>query len=258
MQLDFSRDYLQWNNTRPIRLESVRRYVAPPDQDPLLQAGPQLPPRDSAAALDAGSFEVIPIAKKRNLTRRELAASGGAYSAADVVWLIPTALVSSGRPLKLGDVVEDDNPQNDTADRWTIIELGQQKNGWTYRAVTRDLSVVYDLRDTINVERPRISYDTAGATILAFPSDAETSGGEILYGNLVCKVQPTTQEIVTARGITGTEQHYDIFCSRQINVVQYDRIAWTVGNLTTYLDILAVRHPQEITELPVIEAVRKV
>lgn len=258
MLLDLSTDFTQLDNVEAVTLERVRRVVAPPDPDPLLAAGPRLPPYDAARAIDAGEYDVIPVAKRRALNRKELAASSGAYTAGDQVWIIPVALLSGSKEIKPGDVVQSDSLAGDDPERWTVLEaqLGKARN--TYRLTCRDLTIAYDLRDVINIERPRVTKDAAGAHVLAFPSDVQQPGGEVLYSGLICKVQPTEEEIVEERGVRGTQQKYDVIVSRQVAVVQYDRIAWTVGASTTYLDILTVEHQQEITALPVIKAVRKV
>ncbi len=245
----FASDWRVWDNVEAVTYEKAMRSVAPFDSDPLLQKPLPVVPFDPAAVPDTGVYQSIPVAKRRKLSVRELAVSGGAYTGRDRVWFIPRTFLADAKP---GDVVVADQ------ERWTVMEEELGKFGQTWRLTTRDLTVSYDLRDVVNIERPQITYDAAGAPIMLFPSGPAPNGGEVLYPSLVCKVQPTTQEIAEERGIRGTAQSYDVIVSRQIAVCQYDRIAWTAGTQTVYLDILKLENPQSIMELPKIQAVRKV
>jgi hypothetical protein len=245
--VDFASDYLTWDKPESVRLDYSRRLLGPLPNDPQLRKGAQTPPFDSAAVADASHATEVGIAKRRAIRTAERSPSGGAYTGAEVRWLIPGALVPSDP--KPGDVVVDGKGV-----RWTALTVETNRHGATFVLGCVALAVAFDLRDTIDVERPAVSYDAAGAPVMAFPSDPTNPGGEKLYSALLCRVQLLTQEVREERGIRGLESAYDVMIEQTVRVTMQDRIFWR----GTYLDITGFKQADRIDQLNVIEAKGKV
>ncbi|MBY0523430.1 MAG: hypothetical protein K2R98_08520 [Gemmataceae bacterium] len=220
MQLDLSQDYKSWDSIEPVTYRSVRKTGEMADG--------------------------IPVARRRPVTFKEMTASGGAYQAGDVVWLLPTALLSVaiGTP-KEADVVED-------GDRcpWTVLTAqGQRRdrNGYqTWKLTCRNLVVAYDLQDLVTIERAYGVLDAAGVEVRTW---------QPLYQALPCRMQPLVGELADERAIRGTAVRYDVFLSRDVAVdVTRDRVAWPAA-LGGYLEIKGYRNRERIDELPALECV---
>lgn len=252
--LDMSLDYLCWTNTSSVLYESARAVPSVADKPPRFDGktpATSTPPSRNQPLL-------IPVAKRRNLTRRELASSGGVYTGLDQVYLLPDALFPVGLASKPGDVVvelTDGSAEEQPGTRWTVLEVGWGKNRQTRRLTCRDLVLAYDLRDAITIERPAITYDAAGAPYKAFPSDAVNPGGVVLYQDLPARVQLVTKDMADERGIRGLEGKYEVIVGQEVDVTSEDRIALPGG---VYLDIVGYKNAMRIDELPVIVAERRV
>lgn len=116
-------------------------------------------------------------AKRRAPTWKEQAASAGAYSAKNLVWLLPTANLPSGVTPKAGDVIRD----ADGVDH-TVLEVLVGKFGQTHRCVTIALAVVYELSALGTLERPISGRDGAGRPLAA--------GYDTVAADVRCRVQP--------------------------------------------------------------------
>lgn len=235
MQLDFSDDALSWDQVESVSYEAAR--LAPF-------------PLPGAAVPNANAPDFVPWVKRRALTQRELAASGGVYTGRDVVWLLPSKFLSPTRVPKPGDVVVDKDQQ-----RWTALEVGLNKWRNTWRLMCRNLSVALDLNDVVNIERADITYDASGVPVKAFPTGLPPLGGRTLYAGLRARVQPVTDEIKDQRGIRGFESQFDVTVERDVDVTNEDRVWWPARGI--YLDIRTVQRSRRIDELPYLETVHK-
>lgn len=240
----FSLDYLSWDGTESVTYESARR----PTDSPAL----------SRQLRNPSQADMIPVAKRRALTRRELAASLGSYTAGDRVWLLPAAVLPSWLSPKPGDVVVDS-----AAARWTALEVQTNKGEQTYRLTCRNLTLVFELRDSIDIERASVIYDGAGAAIKQFPTGPGPRGGQVLYTGLVCRVQLATQQIAEERGIRGFRGTYAIIVEREVTVTNEDRIRLRTASTDglaagSYLEIRDYHQAQTIDNLSVIAAERAV
>lgn len=254
MFIDMAADYLTWDNTTAVRYELARAVPATADV-PAVFDGQTVAPSVRA---NRGKPFVIPVAKNRNLTQRELAASGGVYTGLDQVYLLPDALFPPGIICKPGDaIIELAEPVSNVMPktRWTVLEFGWTKNRWTRRLTCRDLVLAFDLRDNITIERPVIHYNAAGAPIKRFPSDAQP-GGIALYQSLPARIQLVTKEMADERGIRGLAGKYEVIVGQEVDVTSEDRIILPSGD--PYLDIVGYRNAQRIDELPVILAERRI
>jgi head-tail adaptor len=224
MQLDLSQDYLSWDNTEAVQYASVR------NTDTM--------------------YDVIPMVRRRMLSAKELAASGGAYIGGDSAFLIPTpllaALLAQERQPKPGDQILDAGGQT-----WTVLGAQGQKQDrtayQTWKCVCRNLAIVYDLQDLIDIQRATITYDAGGGKVKTWPSDG---GGSTPYPSLPARVQLLTDEVVEERGMRGFRGTHAVIVSKQLSVTYEDRIKWG----SVYLDIVGYHNPERIDELPVIDA----
>jgi hypothetical protein len=240
VELDLSEDYLVWDNPETVTVEAVRRSPHPPSDD-LFRPGATGPSVPTLWDPSHSEAEAALVAKRRALTRRELLASGGVYTAADMVWLVPAAEMVPGKDIKPGDAVRDQDGR-----RWTVLDLQLGKWRETWKLTCRDLILALGLRDMVDVQRAEISFDAAGAAVKTVPPD----GGTTLYASLPARVQPTSEETADARGIRGEQVRYDVIVGRQVQInPAEDRVRWRGRTL----DVVRLRAPELITELPVIE-----
>lgn len=253
MQLDQRYDYLTWDNVSQALYESAR--AVPSIADLPARYDGQTPAPPTPASRNRPLF--LEVAKRRNMTQRELSASGGVYTSLDQIWIAPDVLFPVNVISKPGDVVvelPDGTPESQPGTRWTVLDWAWGKNRQTRRLTCRDLVLAYDLRDSITIERCTLSYDAAGVPVKRFPSDA-TPGGIVLYAGLPARVQLIGKPTEEERGVRGSAGKYEIFVGREIDVTDQDRVLLSNG---MYLDVLDYLHAQEIAELPRIVATRKI
>jgi hypothetical protein len=228
MQTDLSQEHQVWDQTLTVTYQSTR---------------------------GAGSMvDTLGPVKRRALSSRELAASGGAYTRNDCVLLVPAALLSPGFVPKPADTwrgEEDPNP-------FTVLEANQGRHDGSgyqiWRLVSRDPIIAFDLRDQIDIERATLSYDASGTPVKAFPP----AGGGVAYPALACRVQLTSEDIVDERLLHGFAGTHLIYVAREIVVTGEDRVKWVSGGRTYYLDIERYHNGRRIDELPILEARLKV
>lgn len=234
MQLDHSRDHLVWANTEKIVLVSTRSL--------------------------GDMVDDVPRVRRHLVGVKEQAASMGAYTAGDVLFYVPSPVLPAalGTP-KPGDIVIDGDQV-----RYTVLSVDARRRDrnsvQTYKLQARDLSVQYQLEDRITIETPQRELDAAGARVI--------TGWKAKYPLLPAKVQPTGDAQAEERGMRGGKTTYTVIVDRQVKVaIGEDRIKWVKGLVesggttaepldtdTIYLDIIAYKSPELVTELPVIEA----
>jgi hypothetical protein len=247
MQLDLSQDFDTIDDLEPIRYTSVR--------------------------LSGSMQAALPRCKRRALTRKELAASGGVYQANDVAlltsWRQIQGLASQGREPKPGDTWQSggDTPASGTGGppaTYTVLEVtGGKRDGsghyQTWRLTSRNLVLAFDLQDTIDIQLPTIIYDAAGTAIRTWP---ENGAGQTIYPGLAARVQLISDDTVDERGIRGFVGNYAVIVATQVPAVTMEaRIRWPAVSKTRpgidtvqYLDIKGVHNPSRIDELPVLDA----
>lgn len=223
--MDVSLEHQTWDNVEPVYLEIGRG-------------------ASQAQRGRLSSTDYVPVAKRTFVTTKEAAASGGVYTTGDLSWSLPAVVLTPGVQPKPGDVVIDSDQV-----RWTVLAVDRRRWRQRWKLTCRNLTIAYDLRDKIDVQRATLASDSAGAPLKTFPP----AGGAVLYRGLTCRVQPLTADVVEERGIRGKETHYDVTVDRQVSVDTEDRIVWN----GVILDIVGYRQPELITELPVIEATAK-
>ncbi len=221
MNIDASQNYLVWSNTEAVTFGSK--------------------------SSQGTSNYFVPIAKRRAPTYKELAASNGAYTGQDLVWLLPNALLPAGAKPKPGDPVTDAD-----GTKWTTLEVAWNALKATWRMVTRNLVLAYQLRALIDIQRPAITYDGAAGVLRGWPDDASPSGS-VAYAAVPAKVQLITQETQEVFGVLGLQGNYAVTVGQDVAILKVDRVKWNSPTGTVYLDILGQRNPQRIDELPLLD-----
>lgn len=186
-------------------------------------------------------------AKRRNLTLKEKQQSAGAYQAAGLVWFVPDDLLdASFGDLKPRDLVEDAD-----GNVYTVQDVDKICLASVWRLTTLDLSIVYDLGDTINIERAVYADDAAGSPVKQFPTGPAPNGGSVLYSTLLAKCHPEQAAEDEQRGIQGQTVRYTVYLSRPApDVTTEDRVAWPQPDLTIrYLEIRGWHNADRIDEL---------
>jgi hypothetical protein len=232
--IDTSQNYLVWDACEPIIFGSANKSMG----------------NQQAKHVISNQEITVGLAKRRAPTTKELSTSNGAYTGADLVWIIPRLEYQTGfPPPKPGDYVLD----NDGV-QWTILPAGVSFNALKsdWKCFTRNLVLAYQLYDLIDIQRPAISYDAAGAIVRSWPDDAIPQGATIAY-QLPAKVQLLTQQSSLALGVSGMRGDYAVIINKDLELVKSDRVAWYTPKGTVYLDILAQHNPQRIDELPVLD-----
>lgn len=191
----------------------------------------------------------VPIAKRRAVSIREQAASGGTYTGQDLKWHFKSRHAPQGFAAKPADVVVDAG-----GTRWTVLEVQSNVYRTLWSLTTRNLALSFGLADRIDVERAALSYDASGAAVKTFPPH----GGRVLYAGVLARVQPETEDILDTRGIRGSAQSVRIIVAKQLLGldVAEDRVRWTdtATGQTTYFDLVRYVSAKLITDLPVLEA----
>ena len=225
MLLDGTVEYLTWDNVEAITLEVSRK---------------------------GGVYMsvAVPGAKRRALSLREMAASGGVYQAGDITWLIPAVLYpKSLEAPKPADVVIDGD-----RNEYTVLSAqGQRRDATgyqTYKLVCRNLRVAYLMQDLLTVESVVGTHlDTSGVEIKDF--------APVVTG-VPCRFQEIGNEVKDGRAIRGTERRFEIFLSRELDIdIARSRIPYS-GVVGGALDITGYRSRMSITDLPTLEAVGRV
>jgi hypothetical protein len=194
-----SRNYLAWVNPEGITLTSQ-------------------------AKLGATTFR-IPVAKRRAPGFKELAPSGGVYTSQDLVWLLPSVLVTAAGAVGLkspkpGDLITDNGQ---TA--WTILECPLNTLKSTFRCMTRDIILAYDLRDTLTLRRPpaTVTTDAAGGRTYS-ESDTVASG-------VACRFQEQRGEVADERGKRVTVRKFFVWVGQRLYPTVEDQVVDEAGNV---------------------------
>ena len=156
-------------------------------------------------------------AKRRAISNRDVPTQRtGIFTADDLVWLLPSAVVPTGvRP----------NPNDyltDTAGRvWTVLETQLNNLQSTWRLVTRNLVLAEALRQVCGLYRPSNSKDAAGGRV--------ASDYTLILGNVPCRIQETGTEATDILGKKQVKTRYEIYCGLRLNWKSTDRIIDGLG-----------------------------
>lgn len=184
--VDASANYLTWGNVQAVQVTSI--------------------------ANSGDSIFEISVAKRRAPGFTELAPSGGVYTKQDVVWLLPKVLADDvGFTPKPGDKVTAEGVN------WTILECPLNTLRSTYRCMTRDLILAYDLRGELSVNRPAATTttDDAGGRTYTYTQP---------YSGIACRFQETSSEPSDERGKRATVKRYTVTVNQRLRLTMEDQI----------------------------------
>ena len=213
--VDASQNYLTWGNVQPIQLTSQAK------------TGP--------------TQFAIAIAKRRAPGFKELAPSGGVYTSQDLVWLLPAALVQAAGAIgnqapKPGDLI------NAEGVAWTILECPLNTLRSTYRCMTRDLILAFDLRGTLSVKRPTATEtDNAGSRVYAYTT---------VYSGIPCRFQEQTADGVDERGRRLTRRSFSVWVGQRLYLQKEDQIIDENGTVYEWMssqDADRINQMQQLT-----------
>jgi hypothetical protein len=182
-----------------------------------------------------GPGVVVSHALRKSITMREAAASGGRYTASDVVWHLPVAELPEAP--RLGDVLRDSSGR-----RWTVLEVAHTVLGTRWRCASRNLAVVHALDDTITVLRAVYAKGDCGA--------AEAVWRPWKTG-VRARIQPVAAEIAANHQARQTSTRFRIFVEDDLVLDHTHRIQGPDG---TIYKVLATRAAERIGELCSIDA----
>lgn len=216
--LDASLDWQLWDNVEEVTFRSNRSNSATP--------------------------YTISSALGRAPNWKELQASNGAYTGQDKVWNLPASLVTAAGAVgidlpKPGDTIIDESDAT-----WTVLQVALNTWKTVWRLMCRNLSLAYGLRDTISIERGRLTRDAAGSPLTTW---------EAVYEDIPARVQLVSQAPVEWLGVSGAQGDYMVVVDRQLTLsMQFERVKF--GD--EYLEIKAYRNPQRIDELPILDCLK--
>ena len=120
-------------------------------------------------------YSPINNCKRRQLQKRELEASNGAYVAGDRNWLIPVAMLPSNVTPAIGDQITDG--QNVV---WSVLEA--QLNTWQtwWRLTARNLVLSANLRELVTLLQPSTNQDAAGGRVPSFSAAVANLPAKVL------------------------------------------------------------------------------
>lgn len=194
--------------------------------------------------------DLVIEAHRRQPVVSEPMPSEGVYTASRCRWNLPAILCRFGDP-KPGDSFRDKKGTD-----WTVLTAGDsaERSWWDLDCIS--LAIAFDLRDTIDVERPTIELDAAGTAIKKYPPE----GGKVLFQTVACRAQPMAYEETEERGLQGDLQRFQVFVARQLaDIDTEDRLKLnrliSGRRETVYLERLRYTAPEQLGALPTIEAV---
>lgn len=197
--VDASVNYRTWGNVQAVRLSSH-------------------------AKLGDTNFEIA-TAKRRAPNFKEVTSSGGVYTSQDVVWLLPktlldTAGATGNKAPKPGDKIND---LEGVGTLWTILECPLNTLRSTYRCMTRNLILAYDLRSALSVRRPgATTTDNAGSRTYAYTTP---------YDSIPCRFQETASRVADERGKRVTVRDFTVTVDRRLYLTIEDQIVDADGEI---------------------------
>lgn len=192
---------------------------------------------------DFQTAETVYDALRHQVTEAEAEASEGAVTTQDVSWNLPAVqVVDRPRP---GSEILEDNSSGMEGDPiiWTILTVDLATLGSRYRCACRDLALAFGLNEKVNILRPNLQQDAAGAwTPDFFPA----------YLDVPAKFQEVEGLEVRERGKRTTETRYNVFLGRRLRLsieyqvvdqdgLVYELLGWTTPDQIDALQTLEVR-----------------
>lgn len=218
--VDASQNFNSWGNVEPITLTS-----------PYKNTGNKTFP--------------IPTAKRRNPTYKEQLPSGGVYGSALITWLLPATLVTAAGAIGSDQPEQAFQITDGAGIVWTVqdAKLNTLKSTWV--CVSLNLKIVYNLQDTLTLQRPVFSVDAASSR--TYPTYT------VIAQNIPCRFQETGTEVGDERGKRLTVHRYDVPVAARLYTTVEDQVVDQSGNV---YEVLRTRDSDRIDQLQVLECKR--
>lgn len=178
-------------------------------------------------------------AKRRALGFKELVSSGGVYTAQDLKWLVPAALVAPLGAMKPGDVIEDVDDVE-----WIVLDCPLLAERSHYGCMCRNLVIAHDLRDEIDIWSPTNTQDAQGNRTPTFAA---------LHSRIPGRIQPIDGVMIEAFGKQAIAKNYTAYLASQLTVAQElaitEEMQVRINGSTTPYQIKGWRNPGRIDQL---------
>lgn len=222
LNLDYSGDWQYWDFTEPVTFTSIATGTNSPPQQVLTV---------SKALRGQPSF-------------KERAPSGGAYSSADLTWLLPAALLA-GKAVKVGDTIRDQQPAQTT---WTVIgPLDFDQVDQVYQAYTVALSIHHQLASAVTFWRhdpTRSQQDAAGSRVPVFVQVGDAAD---------CRFQLESETVEEGRGKRLWKKTYKVYLAAEVDLNSEWQLRDTDGAIYQVVDYTG---RASITDLSVVTCER--
>ena len=174
--------------------------------------------------------------RNRGNTWKEIA-SGGQYTAGDVLWHLPQGQLAESP--RLGDLIVDAD-----ARRWTILETIDSALQTRWRCIARNLAIAHGLDDTVTILRATYAKGTGGA--------AEPTWGVWKTG-VRARIQPAEARVTTRHLARRTDSRFQILLEEDVPLDHTHRIQGPDGVLYR---INSSNNTGRIGELQTVDATR--
>lgn len=195
--MNTSSDYLAWDNTEAVTYTVYGQTVA-----------------------NIGYTQPYPItvAKRRSISNADVPSQKtGIFTADDLVWLIPSAVIPAGVRPNANDYITDSSSRV-----WTVLSSQLNNLQSTWRLTTRDLILAEKLSDTLSLYRPSNTVDAAGTRVTSYT---------LITGNIPARVQEIATEVADNFGKKAVKSRYDIYLGVRIYWKATDQLRNSNGDV---------------------------
>ncbi len=217
LELDYSNDYLLWDFTEAITLTRVS-VVSGEDE-----------------------WENVPIeyALRGQPAMKERAPTAGRYTGADLLWLIPAAILETDVDIpKPADVIVAD-AEPDT--NWTILHRDYDQLDRVYQCYAVNLAIAEQLYERVTLWKPVNAQDATGSRLPTFYNHGPS---------IAARVQLESEEPTEERGKRLWVRKYSVYLEMEVVGVTHE---WQLRRADgTILDVTGYRNRGRIDELPVV------
>ncbi len=166
----------------------------------------------------------------------EAGASGGTYTASDLVWYLAAADLE--QPPQPGEVIVDS-----AGGRWTILQVRRATLQSVWRCATRNLAVAHGLDQHVDIEQATFRKNAAGV---------EEPTWHTWKTGIAARIQPQVARPQSDPQNQTTMLRYTIYLAEEVPLDHRCRIRAADG---TRYRVIAVRKPQRIDALLEVDAV---
>lgn len=191
---------------------------------------------------DAGNTSVsLTHIDNAQLTRKEIEASGGAYTSLDRVFNIPNTLL--GLVAKPGDyltISSESITNGGDSITYTVLDAQRQVWGTVTRCVCRDPIICYQLAQRVDVYEATFAQDEAASRVPTF---------SVKYSAVPARIQEISGEPSDERGKRTMRRRFNIFVAQHLELSTDDEIRFDGERYA----VIGWRNPDRLGELMTLE-----